>query len=182
MTTNKLNFFSRLRLACQVLGNAELAAKLVSAPAASAPLPSGAAVAAKVTVGPVSQEESQAGGLAVLGLLQQEGRLIDFLREEVAAFSDAEIGAAVRVVHAGCRKVLDQYFVLEAACKGAEGDTVNLPVGYDAQRVRITGNVTGQAPFRGTLRHHGWVATVVKLPTLSKAVDARVIAPAEVEL
>lgn len=127
-------------------------------------------------------ERAHASGLMVLGLLQREGRLVDFLQEDVAAHSDADIGAAARVVHAGCRKALAQYVTLEAALPGAEGEAVTLPSGYDVQRVQITGNVSGQPPFRGTLRHHGWVAAEVRLPTLSKAIDARVIAPAEVEL
>ena len=127
-------------------------------------------------------ERLQASGLAVLSLLQREGRLIDFLQEDMAAFSDAEIGAAARVVHAGCRKAFAENFTLEPALKDAEGATITVPAGFDAQRIRLTGNVAGQPPFRGTLKHHGWVATAVKLPTVSEALDPRVIAAAEVEL
>jgi hypothetical protein len=127
-------------------------------------------------------ERVHASGLAVLAMLQREGRLIDFLKEDMAAFSDAEIGAAARVVHAGCRKVFTQYFDLEPALKEAEGATIQVPAGFDAQRIRLTGNVAGQPPFRGTLKHHGWVATAVRLPGLSEALDPRVLAAAEVEL
>ena len=77
-----------------------------------------------------------ASGLAMLTMLQREGRLIDFLQEEVAAFSDAEIGAAARVVHAGCRKTLQQCFLLEPILTEAEGDTVTVPEGFDAQRIQ----------------------------------------------
>jgi len=123
-----------------------------------------------------------ASGLAVLSLLQREGRLIDFLKEDMAAFSDAEIGAAARVVHAGCRKVFSEYFTLEPALKDAEGATIKVPAGFDAQRIRLTGNIAGQPPFRGTLKHHGWVATAVNIPKVSEALDPRVLAAAEVEL
>jgi hypothetical protein len=127
-------------------------------------------------------ERVHASGLAVLSMLQREGRLIDFLKEDMAAFSDAEIGAAARVVHAGCRKVLSQSFDIEPALKEAEGATIQVPAGFDAQRIRLTGNVAGQLPFRGTLKHHGWVATAVCLPAVSEALDPRVLAAAEVEL
>jgi hypothetical protein len=127
-------------------------------------------------------ERLHASGLAVLSLLQREGRLIDFLQEDVVAFSDAEVGAASRVVHAGCKKVFKEYFTVEPILKEAEGATVKIPAGFDAQRIRITGNVAGQPPFRGTLKHHGWVATSVRLPSMSEALDPHVLVAAEVEL
>ena len=127
-------------------------------------------------------ERRHASGLAVLALLQREGRLIDFLQEDMAAYSDAEIGGAARVVHAGCRKVLADQLTLEPVLKEAEGAAIKVPAGFDAQRIRLTGNLAGQPPFSGTLKHHGWLATSVRLPTVSENLDPRVLAPAEVEL
>jgi hypothetical protein len=127
-------------------------------------------------------ERAHASGLLVLSLLQREGRLIDFLQEDVAAFSDAEVGAAARAVHAGCKKVLAAHFTVEPVRKEAEGDAITLAAGFDAGRIRLTGNVAGQPPFRGTLKHHGWVASAVRLPSVSDALDPRILAPAEVEL
>ena len=135
--------------------------------------------AASVAVAP---EQAQAPALHLLSLLQREGRLIDFLQEDIAGFDDTEVGAAARVVHAGCRRVLAEGLTLEPALREADGASVTVPVGFDAQRIRLTGNVAGQPPFRGVLRHHGWVATAVQFPTLSAALDPRVLAPAEVEL
>jgi hypothetical protein len=100
----------------------------------------------------------------------------------VTAFSDAEVGAAARVVHGGCKKVIKDYFTLEPILNDAEGAPVNVPVGFDAQRIRITGNVAGQPPFRGTLKHHGWQATSVRMPSVSATLDPRVLVAAEVEL
>ena len=127
-------------------------------------------------------ERIHASGLLVLSLFQRDGRLIDFLQENVAAFSDAEVGVAARVVHAGCKKALSECFTVEPVLKDAEGATVTLPAGYDAGRIRITGNVAGNPPFRGTLKHHGWFASAVRLPSVSENLDARVLMPAEVEL
>ena len=127
-------------------------------------------------------ERAHASGLLVLSLLQREGRLIDFLQEDVTAFSDAEVGAAARAVHAGCKKVLAAHFTVEPVRKEAEGDAITLAAGFDAGRIRLTGNVAGQPPFRGTLKHHGWVASAVRLPSVSDALDPRILAPAEVEL
>jgi hypothetical protein len=122
------------------------------------------------------------GALALLALLQREGRLVDFLRESLDSFSDADIGAAARDVHRGCRKVLEQHLTLEAVMPGNEEDTVTVPRGFDPAEVRLVGEAKGEPPYRGTLRHHGWRVTEVKLPALTEGVDRKVIAPAEVEL
>lgn len=122
------------------------------------------------------------GALALLALLQREGRLIDFLREGLDGHADADIGAAVRDIHRGCRKVIDEHFVLEAVMPGAEDESVKVPAGFDPGEVRLIGEVKGEPPFRGVLRHHGWRVTEVKFPTLTDGVDRRVVAPAEVEV
>ena len=145
-------------------------------------LEAGAKPAAPLPTPELPPERKHASGLYVLSLLQREGRLIDFLQEDVTSFSDADVGAAARVVHAGCKKALTQCLELEPVLKDAEGASVNVPAGFDAQRIRLTGNVAGQPPFQGALKHHGWVATSVRLPAVSESLDPRVIAPAEVEL
>ncbi len=127
-------------------------------------------------------ERVHASGLAVLALLQREGRLVDFLEQDLTSFSDEEIGAAARVVHTGCRTALRQACDLRPVLPDAEGEMVKVAPGFDAQRIRLTGNVTGQPPFRGTLKHHGWVAKELRMPAISEAMDPRVVAPAEVEL
>ena len=163
------SFFARLGLAFRVFGNAGLAGKVAALEAApekpAEPPP----------------EKAHAAALALLGLLQREGRFVDFLQEDVSAYSDTDIGAAARVVHAGSRKVLQQYLTLDPVLKDSEGATITVPAGFDAARIRLTGNVAGQPPYRGTLKHHGWVATAVRLPAIP-AVEPRIIAPAEIEL
>jgi hypothetical protein len=135
-------------------------------------------VVEKVEPAPFHRE----GALALLGLLQREGRLIDFLQEKIETYADADIGAAVRDIHRGCRKVLVEHVTLEPVMPGAEEDAVTLAKGFDPGEIRIIGEVKGDPPFKGVLRHHGWRATDVKFPTLSDGVDRRVIAPAEVEI
>jgi len=120
--------------------------------------------------------------LHLLALLQREGRLIDFCEEEISGFSDAEVGAAARTVHAGCRKVLRDVLELSPIRGEAEGTQVQVPQGFDAASVRLTGNVVGMPPFTGALRHHGWKAARVRLPPPPEGQDATVLAPAEVEL
>lgn len=122
------------------------------------------------------------GALALLALLQREGRLVDFLRESLDAYADADIGAAARDVHRGCKKVLEQCFTLEAVMPGAEDDKVSVPRGFDPTEVRLIGEAKGEAPFAGTLRHHGWRATKAQLPALADGVDRAIVAPAEVEV
>ena len=120
--------------------------------------------------------------LQLLGLLQREARLVDFLQEDVAPYSDAEIGAAARVVHEGCRKVLREHFSLAPLRSEPEGSRITLPEGFDAAAVRVTGNVVGKAPFTGTLSHRGWRVTDTRLPQLAAGHDAAIVAQAEVEL
>lgn len=171
-------FGARLGLAWRVLMDAAFAgraAAVLDAPVEKKP------AAAPVPAAP-APEVSPAPALFLLSALQREGRLVDFLQQDVAGFADAEVGAAARVIHSGCRQVLKQYFTFEPILPNPEGDTVTVPAGFDAQRIQLTGNVAGQPPFKGTLKHHGWVASQVKLPTVSKTLDPRVIAPAEVEL
>jgi len=125
---------------------------------------------------------SPAAALHLLAVLQREGRLIDFCEEDVAGFSDAEVGAAARTVHAGCRKVLRGALKLQPILAQSEGAQVQVPAGFDPAGVRLTGNVVGSPPFTGTLRHHGWKADQVNLPPPPRAQDPALLAPAEVEL
>lgn len=119
--------------------------------------------------------------LRLLGLLQQEGRLIDFLEEDIDPYSDAQVGAAVRAIHAGCRGALHQRMRIERIYMEEDGASVEIPAGFDAGAVRLTGNVHGQPPFHGVLQHGGWRASELALPA-SAGVDPSVLAPAEVDV
>jgi hypothetical protein len=129
-----------------------------------------------------SGQSAKDGALQLLALLQREGRLVDFLREPIDGYDDATVGAAVRDIHRGCKKALDEHFTLEPVMGGAENERVSVALGFDAQRIRLVGEVKGQPPFSGTLRHHGWAVTKIKLPTVTGTVDHTVVAPAEVEI
>ena len=131
---------------------------------------------------PALKEASPDAALQLLELLQREGRLVDFIQEDVAGYSDAEIGAAVRVVHEGCRRVLREHFAIEPVRDGQEGSRVTLEAGFDPSAIRLTGNVVGEPPFHGVLAHRGWRVVDVRLPKIAATHDVRVLAPAEVEL
>ncbi|MBX9835622.1 MAG: DUF2760 domain-containing protein [Burkholderiaceae bacterium] len=148
-------------------------------PAAPAPV---AAPVPTPPVAPVWQAPPETAALQLLGLLQREARFVDFVEQDVAAFSDADIGGAARVVHEGCRKVLREHFTIATVRSEAEGSRITLPAGFDAAAVRVTGNVVGQPPFTGTLVHQGWRVSDSRLPQLAQGHDASVLAPAEVEL
>jgi hypothetical protein len=130
---------------------------------------------------PIAQHHRE-GALSLLALLQREGRFVDFVRDSVDGASDADIGAAAREVHRGCRKVLDQHLTFEPVMPGEEEAKVSVPKGFDPAEVRLIGEAKGEPPFRGTLRHHGWRVVDAKLPQLAEGIDRSVIAPAEVEL
>jgi hypothetical protein len=120
--------------------------------------------------------------LQLLALLQREGRLVDFLEQDVTAFSDADVGAAARVVHEGCRKALRSLATLASIRSEEEGARVTVEAGFVADEIKLTGNVQGAAPFSGVLRHRGWRAERFTLPTVVRSHDATILAPAEVEL
>ena len=125
--------------------------------------------------------EKPDAALQLLALLQREGRLIDFLEEDVSTFADADIGAAARQVHIGCRKALREHVKLEPVRTEDEGTKVTLAEA-SPNEVKLTGNVQGKGPHTGVLRHKGWRAIDVQLPTAVAGHDAHVVAQAEVEL
>ncbi|HEY8036241.1 MAG TPA: DUF2760 domain-containing protein [Methylobacter sp.] len=130
----------------------------------------------------VLKEATPDAALQLLGLLQKEARFIDFIKEDITAFSDADIGVAARVVHEGCNKAINEHFTLSAVRSEQEGSKVTLPEGFDASTVRLTGNIVGTAPFTGMLVHKGWQVTGIRLPKLTSGHNAAIVAPAEVEL
>lgn len=131
---------------------------------------------------PVLKAAGPEAALQLLGLLQREGRFVDFLQEDLSGASDGDIGAAARVVHEGCKKAVDEHFTIEAVHAADEGDRVKVEEGFDAHEIRLTGNVVGDPPYTGQLTHRGWKCTDVRLPKMSEKHDPKVIAPAEVEL
>jgi predicted Ser/Thr protein kinase len=188
-----LPFFTRLWFAWvvffKVLFDGLFAAK-VYAPELEAPKPERRGEPEKIVVEKVIERvvektadapPSTDAALQLLALLQREGRLVDFLEEDVAGFSDADIGAAARVVHGGCRKALRDHVKLEPVRSEDEGAKVTLAEA-SPNEVKLTGNVQGKGPHTGVLRHRGWRAVSVQLPTAVTGHDARVVAQAEVEL
>lgn len=123
-----------------------------------------------------------AAAMQLLALLQREGRLIDFLEQDITSFPDAEIGAAARIVHEGCRKALRSHAKLEPVRKEEEGTKVVLEAGFNPMEVKLSGNVQGSPPHRGTLQHRGWRIAELTLPEPAAGYDPRIVAPAEVEL
>ena len=118
----------------------------------------------------------------MLALLQRDGRLIDFLAENISPYPDAQLGAAVRTIHEACRKVLEHYVKLEPILNSEEDQPVTVQGGFDPAAIKLLGNVTGEPPIRGVLRHKGWHVKEVNLPPLPQGSGRMVIAPAEVEL
>ena len=149
-----------------------LTATSAASPAAAAPtVPAAAATPAA----PADR------AVQLLALLQRDGRLLDFVMEDLSAYADAQVGAAARDVHGGCRTVLTKYFSIAPVMSDAEGHTVTLERGVDPARVKVIGNTTGQPPVTGILRHGGWEATRVDLPPAPTS-GRSVLAPAEVEV
>ncbi|CAE6715005.1 hypothetical protein R69927_06149 [Paraburkholderia domus] len=198
MTDSNPSFLGRISLAVStffsILGDGEFAAGVLrlrkggavgAAAASAAPAPTPAPAAAPAPAPqrvPTLKEASPDAALQLLGLLQRDARFIDFVEEDIKSYSDADIGAAARLVHDGCRATLREHFTIRPVRDEAEGSRVTLAEGFDATSVRLTGNVVGKAPFSGSISHRGWRVDEVRLPKLTSSHNAKVIAPAEVEL
>jgi hypothetical protein len=150
------------------------------APAAPLHTPAPAPVPIQPPTPAANQAEAEV--VAFFGLLQEKGRLVDFLMEDVTPYEDAEVGAAARVIHQGCRQVLQEYFNISPISEAQEGAQVTVPAGYSPDRYRLVGKLTGEPPFTGTLLHKGWKTEFVKLPRIVTKERLPSIAPAEVEL
>lgn len=181
---DSLPFFQRLILAftCffRVLFDGSLAARVEDALEGAPELPPKKEEEQKQKAEPVRADTGSA--LQLLGLFQREGRLVDFLQQDVASFPDTEIGAAARVVHEGCRKALRSHATIESIRDEEEGARVTLESDFDKAAVKLTGNVAGSGPYSGVLRHRGWRVTKLELPKVLAGHDATIVAPAEVEL
>lgn len=131
---------------------------------------------------PKQIDSADASHLRLLGILQESGRLIDFLKEDVTAFTDEQVGAAVRKIHEDCAKSLEEVVTIRPLMDEAEGSLVKVPVGYDPAAIKVIGQVKGEPPYQGTLVHKGWKAHKRSLPKKVGEMHLDVIFPAEVEI
>jgi hypothetical protein len=131
----------------------------------------------------IPPQPSPQPAVQMLSILQREGRLIDFLQEDLSLYEDAQIGAAVRSIHQGCKDALSEHVDLKPIFEQAEGSDVTVPSGFDSRAIRLTGNVSGDPPFKGVIRHRGWRVAKIELPQpTSEQKKDWVVAPAEVEV
>jgi hypothetical protein len=178
-------FFTRLRFAFRtffsILVHGRIAgdvlARLGADDTSRAPSTATGTVAAP---SPSPADDGSERAAQMLALFQRDGRLVDFLMEDIGAYADAQIGAAVRDVHAGCRQVLQRYLTLEPILPQEEGGTVRMNGPIDPARIKVVGNVAG-SELSGVLRHRGWIAAQVDLPPVPTG-GRFVIAPAEIDV
>lgn len=123
-----------------------------------------------------------AAGLRLLAALQEEARLVDFVRENLDDYTDEQVGAAVRGIHGALRKAVDDRLTVEAILEGEDGDAVEVPADFEPSLIRVTGRPEGDPPYKGVLRHGGWKARDVRLPVPTPGSDPTILAPAEVEV
>ena len=134
---------------------------------------------ANVPVAPLTSARSDA--VTLLETLQREARFVDFLMEPLDAATDAQIGAVARDVHRDCGKTLERLFAIEPATSKEEGETIEIPTGYDPGLYRVTGQTTS-GTIRGTIVHPGWMISRAELPKWNgRPTSEKVVAPIEVE-
>ena len=127
---------------------------------------------------------AEAEVIAFLGRMQDKGRLVDFLMDDISGYPDQDVGQAARVVYEGCRAVLKEHFAIEPLHPSAEGSRVTVPQGYRTAEFQLSGRLTGEAPFQGTLLHRGWKVTSARLPKVMTKDEGELptLAPAQVEV
>ncbi|EMS80527.1 DUF2760 domain-containing protein [Desulfotignum phosphitoxidans] len=130
----------------------------------------------------VEQERKHRLFLHTLSVLQREGRLLDFFDEDLKQYSDEQIGAAVRSIQADCKQAVKKYIDPRPVVNANEGETFTVAPGFDMNAITLVGNVTGEPPFEGIVRHPGWKAGKKEIPRLADIRDASVITPAEIEI
>ena len=135
---------------------------------------------------PVKPEPTQTGeALILLSLLQEKGRFLDYVMEDITAFNDAQVAAASRVVHQGCAAVIKECLALAPTHEGKEGDRVTLDKSSDPNRYRLLGKLPQEPPYTGVVVHRGWKTSKLALPRFTRPVDptgANVVTPMEVEI
>lgn len=120
--------------------------------------------------------------LRLLALLQQSGRLIDFLKEDISSFDDTQIGAVVRDIHHNCSKTIEELVTIRPVIEENEGQTMTIAAGYDPIKIKLTGNIAGGPPFSGIVVHRGWKAHKKSLPKKAGEQSSDVVTPAEIEV
>jgi hypothetical protein len=150
-----------------------------STPAVQPPPPVAPPKAAKL-------EPTQTGeALILLSLLQEKGRFLDYVTEDITAFNDTQVAAASRVVHQGCSAVIKECLALSPTHEGQEGDRITLDKSSDPNRYRLLGKVPQEPPYQGIVVHRGWQTTKLALPRFTRPVDPtgpNVITPMDVEV
>lgn len=143
-----------------------------------------AAEPSKPDLSRATKGSAEAEVVTFLGMLQDKGRFVDFLMEDISGADDAQLGAVARVVHEGCRGVISEHLEVEPVESTAEGGSVTLPDGYQKDLYRLSGNLSGSAPFQGTLVHKGWKVGSINLPKVIEADNGGLppLAPAQVEV
>ena len=141
---------------------------------------------APVAAAPSLDAAVEAGVVQFLARLQEKGRLVDYLMDDITPYSNEQIGVVARVVHQGCREVLRSAFDIEPVHGGQEQDAIVLAGDFDAGAYRLVGKVPEHAPYKGTVLHRGWKATRISLPrvteTSRESAARKILAPAEVEI
>jgi hypothetical protein len=162
---------------------AEQVDRLVRGQTPAEPSGSAPALADKPVSETVSKAPTRSEALTLLATLQREARLIDFIKEDLSGYDDAQVGAAVRDIHRDCAAALERMFALRPLHDQQEGAQIEIAAGFHPGRIKLTGHVSGQPPFRGMLTHQGWQVTRCSLPEWVGQDDAaRIIAPTEVEV
>jgi len=130
----------------------------------------------------IQQDRRQRLFLHTLSVLQREGRLLDFFDEDLGRYDDTQIGAAVRSIQEDCKRAVKKYIDPRPVVDSDEGQPITIPPGFDMDAITLVGDVAGDPPFEGIVKHPGWKAGKKEVPKLSDIQDPAIITPAEIQI
>ena len=178
-----MRLFLAIRVFFAVLFSREAAQRVAPALQGEAGSPAKIEAPRPQKAAPKPKKPIRSEAVTMLAALQREARFLDFIKEPLDGYADAQVGAAARGVHSDCGAVIERMFAVQALMTEEEGAELEVPAGFDSGQYHLTGNVTGEPPFKGRLVHSGWQATKCEVPQWSGSDRAaKIIAPAEVEL
>ena len=136
-----------------------------------------------------AQENSpyqQSQVIQLLNLLQQKGRFLDFLMEDILEHSDEDLGSAARFVHQGCSQIMKEYFKIMPLSEQKEGEQMVLEKDHDPYKFLLLEGTINQEQQEVKIIHRGWVTTNINLPKASKSNTSShntgIISPIELEI
>ena len=114
------------------------------------------------------------GSYALLSLMQKEARFLDFVQEEIEELPDAQVGAVCKRIHKDLKKLFKDFLKIEPVFDSRENETVSIAEGFEPSEIQLSGEIDKKPPFKGILKHKGWMVDSLNLPKRSASARTKI--------